>query len=122
MTHAASNTNNSVFLSSQVLKTGIILADLPGKSNHLGATWKLAYTTNLGLQDTNLARVRATQDYLMKCNNIFIVAKISRAITDQSLKSSLFSVLSRHVPLEWEESGAKSLNIAVVCTKSDVGA
>lgn len=56
----------------------------------------------------------------MKCNNIFIVAKISRAITDQSLKSSLFSVLSRHVPLEWEESGAKSLNIAVVCTKSEV--
>ena len=56
----------------------------------------------------------------MKCNHIFIVAKISRAITDQSLKSSLFSVLSRHVPLEWEESGASSLKIAVVCTKSEV--
>lgn len=56
----------------------------------------------------------------MKCNNIFIVAKISRAITDQSLKSSLFSVLARHVPLEWEDSGASSLKIAVVCTKSEV--
>jgi len=75
---------------------------------------------NPGLQDSNLARVKATQDYLMRCSNIFIVAKISRAITDQSLKSSLFSVLSRHVPLEWEESGAKSLNVAVVCTRSEV--
>ncbi|KAM0549484.1 hypothetical protein ACHAPJ_009300 [Fusarium lateritium] len=91
-----------VYLDSQVLKTGVVLADLPG------------------LQDTNLARVRATQDYLIKCDNIMIVAKISRAITDQSLKSSLFYVLSRHVPTEWEESGTQRLKVAVVCTKSEV--
>ncbi|KAJ9136605.1 Ras GTPase family protein [Pleurostoma richardsiae] len=90
-----------IYLNAQVLKTGVVLADLPG------------------LQDTNLARVRATQDYLMRCNNIFIVAKISRAITDQSLKTSLFTVLARQVPLEWDESAAKSLNVAVVCTKSE---
>ncbi|KAK3306258.1 uncharacterized protein B0T15DRAFT_396538 [Chaetomium strumarium] len=90
-----------VYLNAQVLKTGVVLADLPG------------------LQDTNLARVRATHDYLLKCNHIFIVAKISRAITDRSLQSSLFSVLSRHVPLEWEESAAQSLRIAVVCTKTE---
>jgi hypothetical protein len=64
--------------------------------------------------------VRATHDYLLKCNHIFIVANISRAITDQSLQSSLFSVLSRHAPLEWEESAAQSLKIAVVCTKTEV--
>ncbi|KAH8649442.1 hypothetical protein BGZ60DRAFT_534676 [Tricladium varicosporioides] len=90
-----------VYLSAQVLKTGVVLADLPG------------------LQDTNLARVRATQTYLMKCDNIFIVTKISRAITDLSLKSSLYSILARHAPVEWEESGGKSLNLAVVCTKSE---
>ena len=73
------------------------------------------------MQDTNLARVRATHDYLLRCNHILIVAKISRAITDASLKSSLFSVLSRHVPLEWEETGATSLKIAVVCTGMEVG-
>ncbi|MBE3046256.1 hypothetical protein IMZ48_27710 [Candidatus Bathyarchaeota archaeon] len=77
-------------------------------------------TRQTGLQDTNLARVRATQDYLLRCDNIFIVAKISRAITDRSLQSSLFSVFSRHVPQEWDESAARSLSIAVVCTKSDV--
>ncbi|CAJ0551485.1 Ff.00g114150.m01.CDS01 [Fusarium sp. VM40] len=90
-----------VYLNSQVLKTGVVLADLPG------------------LQDTNLARVRATQDYLIKCDNILIVAKISRAITDQSLKSSLFYVLSRHMPTEWEQSGTQRLNVSVVCTKSE---
>ncbi|KAG8670948.1 hypothetical protein FPOAC1_004183 [Fusarium poae] len=90
-----------VYLDSEVLKTGVVLADLPG------------------LQDTNLARVRATQDYLIKCDTIIIVAKISRAITDQSLKSSLFYVLSRHMPIEWEQSGTQKLNVSVVCTKSD---
>ncbi|CAG2005293.1 unnamed protein product [Fusarium graminearum] len=90
-----------VYLNSQVLKTGVVLADLPG------------------LQDTNLARVGATQDYLIKCDNILIVAKISRAITDQSLKSSLFYVLSRHMPMEWEQSGTQRLNVSVVCTKSE---
>lgn len=56
----------------------------------------------------------------MRCDSIFIVAGIQRAITDQSLRSSLFTVFARHVPQEWDESAAKSLNIAVVCTKSDV--
>lgn len=75
-----------------------------------------------GLQDTNLARVKATQEYLMTCSNILIVANISRAVTDQSLKSAIFSVVSRHAPMEWEESAASSLNICVVCTKIDVSA
>jgi len=55
----------------------------------------------------------------MKCNTIFIVAKISRAVTDQSLKSSLYGVLAKHVPMAWEEAGGKGLNIAVICTRSD---
>jgi hypothetical protein len=55
----------------------------------------------------------------MKCDHVFIVAEIKRAITDQSLKSSLYNVLARHVPLEWERSGLK---VSVVCTKTDVNA
>ena len=74
-----------------------------------------------GLQDTNLARVRATQEYLLGCDHIFIVAKISRAITDQSLKSSLYQVLTKHVPMEWEASAGRYLNVAVICTRSEVG-
>lgn len=56
----------------------------------------------------------------MKCDNILVVANIARAITDHSLKSSLYKVLSRHVPLGWEESGGKGLNLGVVCTRSEV--
>jgi hypothetical protein len=77
-------------------------------------------TSRTGLHDTNLARVKATQHYLVKCDHIFIVAKISRAITDQSLKSSLYTILSQHVQLEWEKSGGQSLKFAIVCTKSEV--
>ncbi|KFH46600.1 hypothetical protein ACRE_024930 [Hapsidospora chrysogenum ATCC 11550] len=74
--------------------------------------------TKIFMQDrlwpfTKVIRVRATQDYLIKCDNIFIVAKIQRAITDQSIKSSLYWILSRHAPMEWEASGGRKLNVAV---------
>ncbi|KAF7956008.1 hypothetical protein EAE96_004929 [Botrytis aclada] len=92
-----------VYLDAEVLKTGVVLADLPG------------------LQDTNLARVRATQRYLQSCDHVFIATKISRAITDTTLKSALYSELKRHVPLAWEESGGTNINfkLAVICTRSD---
>ena len=73
-----------------------------------------------GLQDTNLARVQTTQKYLMDCDHVFIVANISRAITDQSLKSSLYNVIEHHAPYGWGECAGKSLSLAVICTKSEV--
>ncbi|KFY77671.1 hypothetical protein V499_03018 [Pseudogymnoascus sp. VKM F-103] len=90
-----------VYIEAQILKAGIILADLPG------------------LHDTNLARVKAAQDYLLRCDHIFVVARISRAITNESLKSSFFSVVSKHAALEWEESGGKGMKIAIICTNSE---
>lgn len=111
---------DSVYLQADVLKTGIILADLPGLWLRFSNALTNQLTKYIGLHDTNLARVKATQDYLLRCDHIFIVAKISRAITDQSLKSSLYSILSRHAELEWEESAGKSMKVAVVCTKSEV--
>ncbi|KAF5868070.1 uncharacterized protein Bfra_007265 [Botrytis fragariae] len=85
-----------VYLDAEVLKTGVVLADLP-------------------------ARVRATQKYLQSCDHVFIATKISRAITDTTLKSALYSELKRHVPLAWEESGGTNINfkLAVICTRSD---
>ena len=109
-----------MYLSAQVLRTGVVLADLPGTYWIEISLIRETKKAIIGLQDTNLARVRATQTYLMKCDNVFIIAKISRALTDQSLKSSLYSVLAQHAPVEWEESGGKGLNLAVVCTKSEV--
>lgn len=73
-----------------------------------------------GLHDTNLARVKATQDYLLRCDKILIVTKIGRAITDQSLKTTLFAAVSRHIPVEWDASVGQKLKLAVVCTSAEV--
>ena len=67
---------------------------------------------------SNLARVKATEDYILGADHIFIVAKISRVVSNQSLKACLHTV-RRHVPNEWEEHGAKRLNITVVCTRAE---
>ncbi|KAJ5209115.1 hypothetical protein N7449_003494 [Penicillium cf. viridicatum] len=57
-----------VYLSSPILRTGLVLTDLPG------------------LRDLNFARVRATERYLAhQCDEVFIVANISRAGTDESV-------------------------------------
>ncbi|KAJ5950769.1 uncharacterized protein N7479_009182 [Penicillium vulpinum] len=58
-----------VYLSSPILKTGLILADLPGFS------------------DLNFARVRATERYLAhSCDEVFVVADIARASTNPSIQ------------------------------------
>ncbi|KAL3473665.1 hypothetical protein BJX99DRAFT_248747 [Aspergillus californicus] len=57
-----------VYLRSPVLRTGLILADLPG------------------FRDLNYARVRATERYLRhSCNEVFIVSTIFRCTTDRSI-------------------------------------
>ncbi|RMZ42023.1 hypothetical protein CA14_010444 [Aspergillus flavus] len=58
-----------VYLRSPVLKTGLVLADLPG------------------FHDLNYARVRATDSYLKySCHEVFVVTTISRCVSDQSIE------------------------------------
>ncbi|KIH92852.1 hypothetical protein SPBR_02337 [Sporothrix brasiliensis 5110] len=90
-----------IFLSARVLDSGIILADLPG------------------LQDVNLARVRAAHEYVLQCDSILVVGRIARAISDQSLRSSLYTSLASHAPNEWQEQGAARLNIAVALSHAE---
>ncbi|RYP44610.1 hypothetical protein DL768_008931 [Monosporascus sp. mg162] len=63
-----------VYLNAQVLKTGLILADLPG------------------LQDTNLARVRATEKYLLKQEWLLIEAR------NEHVKDGLRKAYAAKVP------------------------
>ncbi|KAL4757106.1 uncharacterized protein BDW70DRAFT_143918 [Aspergillus foveolatus] len=57
-----------VYLRSPILRTGLVLADLPG------------------FGDLNYARIRATERYLRhSCDEVFIVSTISRCTTDQSI-------------------------------------
>ena len=56
----------------------------------------------------------------MKCDHIFVVAEINRAVASRSLQSSVSGILKRHVPIGWKASGGKHLGVVVICTKSEV--
>ncbi|KAH6682230.1 hypothetical protein F5X68DRAFT_242879 [Plectosphaerella plurivora] len=91
-----------VYLSSPILETGLILADLPG------------------LHDTNLARVKASKLYLLDCEQVLVVSKIGRVITDQSVKAYLNDEAARLKNLQDQNvPGIKELKLTVVCTASD---
>jgi hypothetical protein len=79
-----------VYLNAYILSKGLIIADLPG------------------LRDQNSARKAITERYVRQCHQIFAVARIDRALTDESLKE-IFELARR----------AKLSKIDVVCTRSE---
>ncbi|KAL9016734.1 MAG: hypothetical protein Q9185_005941, partial [Variospora sp. 1 TL-2023] len=81
-----------IYLSAQVLKSGIVLADLPG------------------YRDINLARVRKTEQYLLRCHEVFIVANINRVVSDPSV--------AKFVKDQMKASG-KRTSVTIVCTHAD---
>ncbi|KAL2399997.1 hypothetical protein ABEF93_004121 [Exophiala dermatitidis] len=89
-----------IFIDAPVLRSGVIIADLPD------------------LYDTNLARRRLTQKYLLQVDHVLLVTNIMRAKTDASLSSSLYQDLLQHIPME-EVSAGLILKMAIVCTKID---
>ncbi|KAL6232076.1 hypothetical protein BDW75DRAFT_233104 [Aspergillus navahoensis] len=78
-----------VYLRSPILRTGLVLADLPG------------------FRDLNYARVRATERYLRhSCDEVFVVSTITRCMTDQSIGD----IIRRCV---------QDQPIRIVCTRSE---
>ncbi|RAK74660.1 uncharacterized protein BO72DRAFT_488077 [Aspergillus fijiensis CBS 313.89] len=78
-----------VYLRSPVLRTGLVLADLPG------------------FRDLNYARVRATERYLRhSCDEVFVVSSILRCTTDQSIGDII-------------QRCARDQPIRIVCTRSE---
>ena len=90
-----------VYLDAQVLRSGVVLADLPG------------------LRDVNLAKFKATEQYLSKCDHVFIVAKISRAIPDQALHTTVMNEVRRRVPIDCGGSVSSHSRVTIVCTRAD---
>jgi hypothetical protein len=79
-----------VYLKAHILSKGLIIADLPG------------------LRDLNSARKAITERYVLQCHQIFIVADIARAITDESIKDV------------FELARGYELNkVDIVCTMAD---
>ncbi|OAA60385.1 Dynamin, GTPase domain protein [Niveomyces insectorum RCEF 264] len=80
-----------VSLRARILSQGLVLVDLPG------------------LRDRNVARQEVALRYMRKCNRIFAVCSIGRAVTDMGVKEVL--------------DKARKLQIArvgIICTKTDV--
>ncbi|KAL2794371.1 hypothetical protein BJX66DRAFT_202010 [Aspergillus keveii] len=78
-----------VYLDSPILRTGLVVADLPG------------------LRDLNYARERATMEYLRcTCEEIFVVSEISRCTSDPSIKDTKDKLIQRQ-------------QLRIVCTKSE---
>ncbi|KAH8732134.1 hypothetical protein GQ44DRAFT_767167 [Phaeosphaeriaceae sp. PMI808] len=79
-----------VHLRAYILSKGLIIADLPG------------------LRDLNSARKAITERYVRECHQILVVAKIDRAVTDESIKE-IFELAGR----------ANLSKIDVICTRSE---
>lgn len=62
-----------------------------------------------GLRDLNSARRNITERYLLKCDEIFVICPIGRAMTDPGVMA--VAELARQARLS---------NISIICTKSDV--
>lgn len=84
-----------LYLDSEALKTGAILVDLPG------------------LRDSNAARTAVTRHYMAQANEIVVVTRLTRAVTDETTGE-----LSREGYIKrLKHDGRRHLTI--VCTCSD---
>ncbi|KAF3223865.1 hypothetical protein TWF679_000299 [Orbilia oligospora] len=84
-----------LYLDSEALKTGAILVDLPG------------------LRDSNAARTAVTRQYMTQANEIVVVTRLTRAVTDETTGE-----LSREGYIKrLKHDGRRHLTI--VCTCSD---
>jgi hypothetical protein len=61
-----------------------------------------------------------TENYIFQSQYLFVVVPIGRAITAETVKSSLAGALSHSVSLGMDRV-AKYFNVGVICTHSDVG-
>jgi hypothetical protein len=90
--------------------------DLPGKTP---LNFSLNYCVQTlilqGFRDVNSARVRIAEVRLYQCDEIFVVAEIGRAATNQGVEDVVVRQLGRNF------SGLRrKQRVAIICTKSEV--
>ncbi|KAJ5195100.1 uncharacterized protein N7498_008538 [Penicillium cinerascens] len=90
-----------VYIDAPILRAGLVIADLPG------------------LLDTSLAKVKAAQEYLSRCDRVFHVTDIRRALTNQLLETSLYSTAPHDASTSEGGSTKRWSRTAVICTMSD---
>jgi hypothetical protein len=70
--------------------------------------------TPVGLHDSNNTRVKAAEDYMYHCHEIFVVADITRVSTNKNVEVILEESLGRNL-----KDGRPSQGLALVCTRSE---
>lgn len=85
-----------IYLRAEALSTGAILVDLPG------------------VQDSNAGRAAVADGYMRRCNGIWIVAPITRAVNDKAAKNLLGDQFKRQMKFD----GLLS-NVTFICSKTD---
>jgi hypothetical protein len=85
-----------IYAKSPVLKSGIVLVDLPGA------------------QDVNLARSAVAELYIKECTGIWVVSDIVRAVTNKVARDFLDDSMRRQLVLD-----GMSSDVTFICTKTD---
>ena len=85
-----------IFIKSPVLRSGLVIVDLPGT------------------QDTNAARAAAAKEYQKQCDGTWIVAPIIRAVDDRIAYNLLGDSFKRQLQMDGELS-----SITMICSKTD---
>jgi hypothetical protein len=69
----------------------------------------------LGFHDSNNARVKAADDYMYHCDEVFVVADITRVSTNRNVELIFQKSLGSNLA-----NGRPSQGVALICTKSEV--
>ncbi|RWA10794.1 hypothetical protein EKO27_g4316 [Xylaria grammica] len=85
-----------IYTKADVLSTGAVIVDLPG------------------VKDSNAARSAVAANYIEKCNGLWVVSMITRAVHDQSAQELLGAQFKRQLQLDGNYS-----NVTFVCSKTD---
>ena len=68
-----------------------------------------------GFHDANQARVKAAENYMYNCDEVFVVADIKRVSTNKNVEDILKKNLGNNF-----RNGRASQGIALICTGSEV--
>ncbi|KAK4043526.1 hypothetical protein C8A01DRAFT_43650 [Parachaetomium inaequale] len=85
-----------IFVRSPILKTGLILVDLPG------------------IHDSNAARAAIANGYIKQCSRLWIVTPITRTVDDKTTQTLLGDSFKRQLQFDGTYS-----KVTMICSKTD---
>ena len=103
-----------MYLDALVLEGGVILADLPGNDKALCRSRNPLLTCFTGFRDVNREREKRAEQYLLQCDEVFVVAPIARVVSNLGVDRFIREYSKRR------STSAQSRNVVVICTHAEV--